>query len=70
MQNMTLIEYFKDEPTGAIAEMAAYLGISRVWMSQIIHCKKKPSPQLSVRIEDATQGLVKREKLRPDIFLV
>jgi len=25
---------------------------------------------LSVRIEDATQGMVKRENLRPDIFLV
>ena len=67
---MTLSEYFKTEPPGSIAEMADYLGISRVWMSQLIHNRKQPSPELAKSIEIATQGLVKRETLRPDIFLM
>lgn len=67
---MTLNEYFKDEPIGAISEMADYLGISRVWMSLLIHEKKKPSHILAKRIEIATQGLVTKEELRPDVFLV
>jgi DNA-binding transcriptional regulator YdaS (Cro superfamily) len=67
---MTLSEYFETEPLGSIAEMADYLGISRVWMSQLIHEKKKPSHVLAKRIELATQGLVKKEELRPDVFLV
>jgi DNA-binding transcriptional regulator YdaS (Cro superfamily) len=67
---MTLSEYFETEPLGSIAEMADYLGISRVWMSQIIHGKVQPSYKLAIRIDHATQGLVKKEELRPDVFLV
>jgi len=67
---MTLNEYFKDEPKGAIVEMAEYLGVTATWLSLLIHGHRKPSPALSIKIEEATQGLVKREVLRPDIFMV
>ena len=67
---MTLNEYFKDEPKGAIVEMAEYLGVTATWLSLLIHGHRKPSPTLSIKIEEATQGLVKREDLRPDIFMV
>jgi DNA-binding transcriptional regulator YdaS (Cro superfamily) len=67
---MTLYEYFKSEPLGSIAEMADYLGVSRVWMSKLIHKKSQPSIMLAIRIQNATQGLVTKEELRPDVFLV
>jgi len=67
---MTLYEYFKSEPLGSIAEMADYLGVSRVWMSKLIHNRSQPSIMLAIRIQKATQGLVTKEELRPDVFLV
>ena len=68
-KEMNLKEYFKEEPTGAIAEMAKYLEVSATWLSLIIHGHRKPSPKLAVAIEKATQGLVLRNELRPDLFL-
>jgi DNA-binding transcriptional regulator YdaS (Cro superfamily) len=65
---MNLVEYFKDEPRGAKAEMAEYLKISPTWLSLIMKGDRKASPALCLKIEEATQGLVKRKDLRPDIF--
>ena len=66
---MTLTEYFLTEPRGSKTEMAEYLRISPTWLSLIMKGQRKASPELSLRIEKATQGLVTREELRPDIFL-
>lgn len=66
---MTLQEYFATEPRGAKAEMARYLGITAEWMSKLIAGTKVCSPKLAKRIEDATQGLVTRKELRPDLFV-
>jgi DNA-binding transcriptional regulator YdaS (Cro superfamily) len=49
-------------------EMAQHLGISAEWMSKLIAEKVKPSAMLARELENATQGLVKREDLRPDLF--
>jgi DNA-binding transcriptional regulator YdaS (Cro superfamily) len=65
---MTLNEYFSEEPRGAKSEMAAYLGISLTWLSLVINGKRKVSPKLALAIEEATQGLVKKADLRPDLF--
>lgn len=65
---MKLADYFKEEPWGAKAEMARYLGISYEWMSSLISERKKCSAALAKRIEEATQGLVTRKDLRPDLF--
>lgn len=70
METMTLKEYFSTEPPGAVNEMAEHLGITPTWLSLLIHARKRPSPELSIRIEKATQGLVPREVLRPDLFVV
>ena len=67
---MTLSEYFDTEPKGAIGEMAAYLEITQTWMSLLINGHRRPSPELAIKIEKATQGLVKRDELRPDLFVV
>jgi DNA-binding transcriptional regulator YdaS (Cro superfamily) len=66
---MTLTKYFSTEPRGAKSEMAEYLRISPTWLSLIMNGSRKASPELSLRIEQATQGLVTRSELRPDIFL-
>lgn len=65
---MHLKQYFSEEPRGAKGEMAQHLGISAEWMSKLIACKVNPSAALSKRIEEATQGLVTRKDLRPDLF--
>ena len=66
---MTLEEYFKDEPRGAKAEMAEYLGTSPTWLGQILSGVRKASPKLAIAIEKATQGLVTRKEMRPDLYL-
>jgi hypothetical protein len=68
MENLTLKQYFKTEPLGAVNEMAAFLDITPTWLSLLIHARKRPSVQLAMKIEKATQGLVKKESLRPDVF--
>jgi DNA-binding transcriptional regulator YdaS (Cro superfamily) len=66
---MTLEEYFMTEPRGSKAEMAQYLGISPTWLGQLLSGVRLASPKLAVAIERATQGLVTRAELRPDLFL-
>ncbi len=67
---MTLEEYFATEPRGAKVEMADYLGITATYISLLIHGKRRTSKSLAISIENATQGLVKRQDLRPDLFVV
>jgi DNA-binding transcriptional regulator YdaS (Cro superfamily) len=42
--------------------------VTQSWMSLLIHEKRKCSAALAKRIEEATQGLVTRRDLRPDLF--
>jgi DNA-binding transcriptional regulator YdaS (Cro superfamily) len=70
MKTMNLKEYFSTEPMGAVNEMAEHLGITPTWLSLLIHAHKRPSPELAIKIENATQGLVSRKVLRPDLFVV
>jgi len=65
---MTLTEYFSTEPRGAKLEMAEHLGITPTWLFLIMTGRKRPSPLLCVRIEEATQQLVTKKELRPDLF--
>lgn len=43
-------------------------GTTRVYLYQLAHSIRQPSPQLAIRIEGATAGKITRESLRPDIF--
>ena len=67
--DMTLFEYFSTEPRGAKIEMARHLGITAEWMSKMIAGKAVISAALACKVEEATQGLVTRKDLRPDLFL-
>ena len=37
-------------------------------MALLIAKRRRPSPVLAIAIEDATDGLVTRQELRPDLF--
>jgi DNA-binding transcriptional regulator YdaS (Cro superfamily) len=65
---MNLKQYFKDEPYGAKKEMADYLGITPTWLGLLIRKARRASPELAKKIEVATQGLVTKKELRPDLF--
>lgn len=65
---MNLNEYFASKPYGSKAALAKRVGISKTWMSQIISGRQPCSPELAVKIFDATSGEVRKEDLRPDIF--
>lgn len=65
---MTLEEYFSDKKRGAKDALAKELGISRTWISQLIHGRGVCSPELAVEIERLTNGAVTRKELRPDMF--
>jgi DNA-binding transcriptional regulator YdaS (Cro superfamily) len=65
---MNLKQYFADEPYGAKKEMAKYLGITPTWLGLLIRKARHPSPELAKKIEKATQGLVPKKELRPDLF--
>ena len=68
MPGMTLSEYFSTEPRGSKIEMARHIGITAEWMSKMIAGKAVISAALALKVEQATQGLVKRKDLRPDLF--
>jgi DNA-binding transcriptional regulator YdaS (Cro superfamily) len=65
---MDLKTYFKDEPYGSKKEMAEYLGITTTWLGLLLRKARRPSAALAKKIEKATQGLVTKKELRPDIF--
>ena len=65
---MNLKQYFKDEPYGAKKEMAEHLGITPTWLGLLLRKARRPSPELAKKIEEATQGLVTKKELRPDLF--
>lgn len=69
MISMTLSEYFKEEPHGAISEMARHIGVSPTWLSLLIHGHRKASFKVAVKLEKATQGLVTLRDLRPDLYV-
>ena len=65
---MNLKKYFVGEPYGAKKEMADYLGISLTYLGLLQRKARRPSAELAKKIEKATQGLVTRKELRPDLF--
>lgn len=50
------------------ASLAVEVGCSKAHLSHIMAGRLRPSPQLALRIEQATGGAVSRAVLRPDIF--
>jgi DNA-binding transcriptional regulator YdaS (Cro superfamily) len=65
---MTLEEFFHDKPRGAKIALARKVGISKTWMSLLTSGRQVPSPELAHSLERHTNGQVRRQDLRPDLF--
>lgn len=65
---MNLREYANTLPRGGLSSWAEVLGVSYVYLSQLIARQngREPGPELSVLIEQATGGAVTRREVRPD----
>lgn len=63
---MNLIHYRDD--VESFEQLAARLGTSPAYLSQLAHGHRKASPRLCFAIERETNGRVTRETMRPDIF--
>lgn len=68
MHTKTLRGYLDALPRGEMGKFAAELAISPVYLSQLASRQdgREPSPELCVRIEQATDGEVPRQLLRQD----
>lgn len=55
-------------PRGGVSALADRIGVHPVYLSQLAAAQdgRRPSPQLAVAIERATEGAVTRRELRPD----
>ena len=53
---------------GTQGELAERIGVSQGFISQLARGARPIPPGLCRRIEDATDGAVTREDLRPDVF--
>ena len=65
---MELRQYLDSIPRGGATALASTIGISSVYLSQLAARQdgRKPSPELCVQIERATERKVTRRDLRPD----
>lgn len=50
------------------ARFAQRVGAGRAWLTQVGGGHSKASPELAKRIERESNGVVKAEDLRPDVF--
>jgi DNA-binding transcriptional regulator YdaS (Cro superfamily) len=65
---MDLRTYTELLPRGGVASLAALLGVTPVYLSQLSARQdgRVPSAELCVRVEGATERAVRRWDLRPD----
>ncbi|WPU24968.1 YdaS family helix-turn-helix protein [Cedecea neteri] len=62
---MRLDDYLSKQPRGAARDLAAQLGISKSYLSQIATGKSPASPARCIEIEKATDSEVTRIDMRP-----
>lgn len=65
---MNLQKYLSKKPRGAKASFALEIGISRSFLRQIETGRSKCPIPLAKKIEEATDGVVSRTDLRPDVY--
>lgn len=63
---MELKKYIDDLDRGDAKKLAAELGVSSSYLSQMASGRSSISPRRCVEIERATKGRVSRQELRPD----
>lgn len=60
---MTLNEYFNSLPRGEKVKLCREIGITKAWLSLIIHKKRKPSKALAIVISMYTDNKVSIDEL-------
>ena len=61
---MNLSKYLENK---SASDLAASVGISNAYLSQIKNGVRKASPQICISIERETKGAIRCEDLRPDV---
>lgn len=64
---MKLTDYLNQNYRGRKAEFAARVPVACQYLSQIASGFRLPSERVSIQIEMASGGEVKKEELRPDV---
>lgn len=65
---MNLKRYFSLQPYGSKTLFAQKVGITPTYLGLLIRKARRPSAEMSKKIEKATKGEVTRQDLRPDLF--
>lgn len=65
---MKLKEYLKTSSL-SLEELAAATGAKPSYLKRLASGAQKPGPGLAIKIEEATQGKVRRADLRPDLWV-
>lgn len=65
---MDMTTYWASLPAEAKTTLAETVGVSRAYLSQIACGFRQGSPRVAIAIEEATDGAVTREEIRPDVF--
>lgn len=65
---MKLLEYIKQHGKEQASEVARAAGTNYAYLSQIANGHRNCSPSLALKIENATEKLVTRQELRPDVY--
>jgi hypothetical protein len=60
---MTLKGYFQTQPRGAQMQLCRDIGITKAWLSLLVHRKRKPSRALAIVISMYTDNQVSVDEL-------
>ncbi|WP_049713596.1 transcriptional regulator [Leptospirillum sp. Group II 'CF-1'] len=60
--------YLKTFGVAEARKLAVKLGTSYAYLSQIAYGHRRAGAVFAVRLEQATNGILRREDLRPDLF--
>ncbi len=66
---MTLDEFLRKAGRGSAKRLAKKIGVPESNISMWRNGKQQPSPRKCKQIETETLGAVKKEELRPDVFI-
>ena len=65
---MNAKDFLKEYGTEKASAVAKKAGTSLGYIQCIAYKNRRPSPELAMRLEKASKGIIKRADLRPDIW--
>lgn len=67
VNQMSLAEYLESLPRGGKKIIALRLGVTASYLSRMVSGDRSITAERAIQIEEATDGMVTRSELRPDI---